>query len=124
MSVTSTIEQDASETPCHARTEQKTKHTWLSAESLAAPSVSPQDRIAPRQATRKRVQRRRLTVSLPIELLERSRNAVYWTKDLTLASLLEQALMHSLDQRERLNGQPFAPRLEDLKGGRPRSSNR
>jgi len=65
-----------------------------------------------------------LTVSLPIELLERSRNAVYWTKDLTLASLLEQALIHSLDQRERLNGQPFAQRLEDLKGGRPRNSDR
>jgi transcriptional regulator of met regulon len=69
---------------------------------------------------RKHVERKRLTVSLPLDLLERSRNTVYWTKGLTLARLLEQALTHSLDLRERMNGQPFPQRLDDLKGGRPR----
>jgi hypothetical protein len=73
---------------------------------------------------RRSVERKRLTVSLPIDLLERSRNTVYWTKGLTLARLLEQALTSTLDQRERLNGQPFTRRLENLKGGRPRSSDR
>lgn len=73
---------------------------------------------------RKSVERKRLTVSLPLELLERSRNTVYWTKGLTLAQLLEQALSYSLDQRERIHGQPFPKRLEDLKGGRPPNSDR
>ena len=80
---------------------------------------------SPAQSTRRRtVERRRLTVSLPLDLLERSRNTVYWTKGLTLASLLEQALVHSLDQREGLNGQPFPKRLEELKGGRPPNGGR
>jgi transcriptional regulator of met regulon len=68
---------------------------------------------------KKSVERKRLTVSLPLDLLERSRNTVYWTKGLTLARLLEQALIHSLNQREGMNGRPFPKRLEDLKGGRP-----
>ena len=86
----------------------------------------PSASTAPTQKTsrRKAVERKRLTVSLPLDLLERSRNTVYWTKGLTLAQLLEQALTCSLDQLERVHGQPFPQRLEDLKGGRPPNSDR
>jgi hypothetical protein len=96
---------------------------WIPAETGPAQQGSTEP--CPAQLTRRKtVERRRLTVSLPLDLLERSRNTVYWTKGLTLARLLEHALTSSLDQRERMNGQPFPRRLEELKGGRPPNGGR
>jgi hypothetical protein len=66
------------------------------------------------------LRRKRLTVYLPVTLLERLRNTVFWTRGATVAGLLEAALRESLDQRERLRGGPFPRRLAELKGGRPR----
>jgi hypothetical protein len=68
----------------------------------------------------KGITRKRLTVYLPLELLERARNTVYWSKGLTLAGLIEQALADSLNRKEQVNGKIFPQRLEELKGGRPR----
>ena len=62
----------------------------------------------------------RLTVALPGALLDRLRNAVFWTADLTLAGLIEGAVADSVDRLERQHGEPFPPRIESLKGGRPR----
>ena len=62
----------------------------------------------------------RLTVTLPVPLLDRLRNTVYWTADLTLARLIEQAVAASVDRLEQQHGEPFPPRIESLKGGRPR----
>lgn len=62
----------------------------------------------------------RLSVTLPVELLERLRNAVYWTPDLTIAGLIEQAVADSVDRLEQRHGEPFPPRIESLKRGRPR----
>lgn len=73
---------------------------------------------------RKAVPRKRLTIYLPVELLERARNAVYWTSGTTLAGLIEQALSRSLEGRESLNGGRFPRRLAELKGGRPRGKQR
>jgi hypothetical protein len=64
--------------------------------------------------------RKRLTVYLPVALLERLRNAVYWTRETTLAGMLESALAESLDRRERQHGGAFPHRLRELKGGRPK----
>jgi len=61
----------------------------------------------------------RFTVHLPGELIDRLRNAVYWTPGLTLASLAEEALIQAIDEIEKRNGEPFPPRTADLKGGRP-----
>jgi hypothetical protein len=66
------------------------------------------------------ITRKRLTVYLPLELLERARNTVYWSKGLTLAGLIEQALADSLNRKEEVNGKTFPQRLEELKGGRPK----
>ena len=66
------------------------------------------------------IRRKRLTVYLPLELLERARNTVYWSKGLTLAGLIEQALADSLNRKEEVNGKTFPQRLEELKGGRPK----
>lgn len=64
--------------------------------------------------------RKRLTVYLPVALLERLRDTVFWTRGSTVAGLLEAALRESLDQQEHLRGGPFPRRLAELKGGRPR----
>jgi len=62
----------------------------------------------------------RFTVTLPATLIDRLRNAVYWTADLTLTRLIEEALAYSVDRLEQQHGEPFPPRIEPLKGGRPR----
>lgn len=66
-----------------------------------------------------RVVKERLTVHLPINLIDRIKNAVYWTPGLTLASLAEDALLAHVNQLEQDNDTPFPPRRENLKGGRP-----
>jgi hypothetical protein len=48
-------------------------------------------------STGSRPKRKRLTVYLPVPLLERLRNTVYWTKGTTLAGVLEASLSESLD---------------------------
>lgn len=123
LTVESTVEPPASESSCHLLKERAHEPVWPSEEACES-NVPPPNCPVPIPTQRRAVERKRLTVSLPLDLLERSRNTVYWTKGLTLARLLEQALTQSLDQWEELNGQPFPRRLEDLKGGRPRKSDR
>lgn len=66
--------------------------------------------------------RQRMTVSLPSDLVERVRDAAYWSPGSTMAGLITEALEGLLRQRELQNGRPFAPRLGALKPGRPRTS--
>ena len=66
--------------------------------------------------------RQRMTVSLPTDLLERIRDAAYWTSGTTMAGLISSALQDFLHNLESQNGQPFSPRLQDLKPGRPRTN--
>ena len=61
----------------------------------------------------------RFTVHLSTELIERARNAVFWTPGLTLAALTEKALEATLDRLEEEQGEPFSARTAELKGGRP-----
>jgi len=51
-----------------------------------------------------------LTVTIPPELLERARNAVYWSHGLTLAKIVEQGLIKEIDRLEKANGKPFPDR--------------
>lgn len=66
-----------------------------------------------------RLRRKRLTVSLPLPLLERLRNAIYWTKNRTLAQLIGDSVEDALAEMEKANGGSFPTRLEPLKPGRP-----
>lgn len=66
--------------------------------------------------------RQRMTVSLPADLLERMRDAAYWTSGTTMAGLISSALEDLLHNLESQNGRPFSPRLQDLKPGRPRAN--
>lgn len=62
----------------------------------------------------------RLTVSLPGDLVDRLRNAVYWSPSLTLAWLIAQSLRTSLAEMESLRQTPFPKRTNALRAGRPR----
>jgi hypothetical protein len=64
--------------------------------------------------------RQRMTVSLPTPLLERIRDAAYWTSGTTMAGLISSAIEDLLHSLESQNGRPFSPRLQNLKPGRPR----
>ena len=61
----------------------------------------------------------RLTIHLPQSLIERLKNAVYWTPGLTLAGLGETALTRLVDELETERGTAFEARTGELKGGRP-----
>jgi hypothetical protein len=65
--------------------------------------------------------RQRMTVSLPTDLLERVRDAAYWTPSTTMAGLISSAIEELIKNLESQNGRPFSPRLQDLKPGRPRT---
>ena len=64
------------------------------------------------------VRNQRVTVSLPVSLIERLRNAVYWTGDRALASLTAEALEDIVTAMETDNGGAFPQRLSPLKRGR------
>ena len=65
--------------------------------------------------------KQRVTITLPQSLLERLRNAVYWTGHGPLARLISDALDDAVTQMEQANGQTFPQRLSPLKRGRPRT---
>lgn len=65
--------------------------------------------------------KQRVTITLPLSLLERLRNAVYWTGHGPLARLIAEALDDAVSNMEEANGQPFPQRLSPLKRGRPRT---
>ena len=71
-----------------------------------------------------RTRKQRVTITLPLSLLERLRNAVYWTGHGPLASLICDALDDAVSQMETANGQAFPQRLAPLKRGRPRTKSR
>jgi hypothetical protein len=60
-----------------------------------------------------------MTIVLPASLIDRAKNAVFWTPGLTLADLAIDGIELSLAKVERKNGGPFPRRKGDLKGGRP-----
>lgn len=77
--------------------------------------------------------KQRLTVEISEEVVERAKNAVYWTRGLTLAQLTEEALDKAISALEkdsvtyddktgkplREKSEPFPTRKEELKSGRP-----
>ena len=65
------------------------------------------------------VGKERLTVHLPVDLIDGVKNAVYWTPGLTLARLAEDALRQALAALEAARGAPFPPRERPLTVGRP-----
>jgi hypothetical protein len=63
--------------------------------------------------------KQRITVQISEDVIERLKNAVYWTPGLTLASLAEEAFSKAVDALENEREAPFPKRKEELKTGRP-----
>ena len=76
------------------------------------------------KSTTGRHPRQRLTVFLPVPLIERLRNAVYWTEQRPLAQIIADAINDAVSELEHANGGAFPQRLSALKPGRPRRSRR
>ena len=72
------------------------------------------------KAGREQSRKIRLTVSLPSDLVDRLRDAVYWSPSLTLAWLIAQSLRIALTEMESLHQGPFPKRMKRLRTGRPR----
>jgi hypothetical protein len=68
-----------------------------------------------------RLGKQRITITLPFALLERLRNAVYWTRQGPLAHLIMEALTSAATRLEQSNGQAFPQRPAPLRRGRPRN---
>ena len=87
------------------------KKQLLQAASPSSESTKP-DRRQPRTV--------RLTVSLPGDLVDRLRDAVYWSPNLKLAWLIAESLRASLADLETSRQGPFPKRMMALRAGRPR----
>jgi hypothetical protein len=92
--------------------------------------ANPLDAVVPMQSRRgaslpaeapaaPRRGKERVTFQLPVALIERARDAVYWTPGATMAALMEAALSDHLEQLEKRRGQPFERRGGALRTGRP-----
>ena len=53
------------------------------------------------------MQKPEVIVSLPVALIERLRNAAYWTGDPPLADLVAEAIEDTVTQMEEINGEAF-----------------
>ncbi|MDH4187205.1 MAG: hypothetical protein OEV08_09415 [Nitrospira sp.] len=62
--------------------------------------------------------KQKITLALPAPLVERLRNAVYWTGHRSLVSLIEVAIEELVTEMEAINQEPFPHRLAPLKRGR------
>ena len=78
---------------------------------VASPSSTPS------KTGRQQPRTVRLTVSLPGDLVDRLRDAVYWSPDLKLAWLVAQSLRASLSDLETSRQGPFPKRMMALRSG-------
>ena len=98
----------------------------LNDQTIPNHSIKNERRVAASQSSklnepgRPQPQTVRLTVSLPGDLVDRLRDAVYWSPSLTLAWLIAQSLRTSLAELESLRQSPFPKRTNALRAGRPR----
>jgi hypothetical protein len=86
-------------------------------EKLCGPASQP---ARPSKSETQQPRTVRLTVSLPGDLVDRLRDAVYWSPDLKLAWLIARSLQASLADLETSRQGPFPKRMMGLRSGRPR----
>jgi len=61
-------------------------------------------------------EKQRFTVHISTDLVERMRNAVFWSPGLTLSDLIEGAMTRTLDQMEKKRGEAFPKRKGGIRG--------
>jgi hypothetical protein len=62
--------------------------------------------------------KQKVTLIMDADLVERLKNAVYWSPGLSLSGVLEEAAEKMISQLEKKNGKPFQERNGELKKGR------
>jgi hypothetical protein len=67
---------------------------------------------------KKEIERERLTVQLPTELIETLRNIAYWDR-IPLAVLVEDSIKATIAKSERSRGGEYPQRDKQLRAGRP-----
>ena len=72
--------------------------------------INPKENKSPKQ---------RITVQISQDVIERLKNAVYWTPGLTLAAIAEEAFSKAVDRLENERAATFPKRKNELKTGRP-----
>lgn len=78
----------------------------------AQTATSNSDATAPRKE--------RITIHLPVDLISRVKDAVYWEPGVTLTGFAEHALERALAEQVEKRGEPYPERKEKtLKSGRP-----
>lgn len=97
-------------TPPHSRT------MGVSAFEAVLDATSAAVEASPRVARRATVS---VGITLDAEILDRARNAVFWTPGLTLTSIANQGFAVVLDELERDRGEPFPARTGRVRSGRP-----
>ena len=65
------------------------------------------------------LKKQRMTVQISHEVVEKAKDAVYWTPGLTIAKLTENAIKEAVAKIEKRNGKSFSEREEELASGRP-----
>ena len=70
------------------------------------------------KATERR-RKERLTVLISGEVLNRLRNAVFWSPGLTVTGVVEKCIADAIESLEERRGAEFPQRSEELKAGRP-----
>ncbi len=104
------------------RTEQKGRGSRVRDRRGAARSdgrVAPGATKSGKPAPANKELRERLTLHLPVSLIERAKNVVYWTPGLTMTDLTAAALVEALVRMERKRGGVFPRRDGGLRVGRP-----
>jgi hypothetical protein len=87
---------------------------------IPEPSDEPPPRAAPaRLAVKQTPVRKKLTVHLRPDVIERVKNAAYWNPRLTIAAIAEAGIVHALEEIERDYGGAYPAREQELRGGRP-----
>ena len=85
------------------------------ADVIAAPTPKGEGAAAP--ARPKAVGRINYVVRFPYELLERLRDAAYWSRD-SINGMVERAVANEIERLEKAQGAKFLPRDGEIKPGR------
>jgi hypothetical protein len=94
----------------------------LDAYFAATPKQQAVDSSEIKIESRSTGKKQRITIHLPIDLIERIKNVVYWEPGLTLTALAQEAFEKVVDNLEKQRGESYPTRKErSLKGGRPLS---
>lgn len=115
------FEADDADKPKVGSGQRESRITAISIESPAL-EINQNDNLSlDRQMPGKadKVVKQRLTIHVPIKLIDRIKNAVYYTPGLTLSDFADSAFEKAISLLEESNGGPFQQRTKELKGGRP-----